>query len=421
MLRATPSATKRERPTLLIALAATILTFFALSLPALANHAPPTSAVPNGTINVADAVRDAAYAKVGVLSTEGLHSDDLGYTEIADVYMAYNPDVCGSPPVGKLYIFIELRDGFTIHDEDPDLQFWADVNHSGERDDGEILDRNDGPAYTETAAEFSVCYTPEADDPALGVGLRLFYDTAGGRTASRLAGQTLAEHIGLKLTFSTAGATPTPTATPTTAPTPTPTATPTTAPTPTPTATPTTAPTPTPTPPPSGDHPFTDVGGSMFEADITWAYEEGITAGCSPSRFCPDNAVTREQMASFLVRALKLPVTNEDFFEDDDASQHEADINRLAAAGITGGCDDDRYCPRANVTREQMASFLARALKLGATSQDFFADDNSSIHEGAINRLAASGITGGCSANAFCPSNPVTRAQMTAFLHRGMR
>lgn len=72
------------------------------------------------------------------------------------------------------------------------------------------------------------------------------------------------------------------------------------------------------------------------------------------------------------------------------------------------------------VTREQMASFLARALSLPTTSTDRFTDDETSIHEASINRLAAAGITGGCTATTFCPRAQVTRGQMAAFLYRGL-
>jgi hypothetical protein len=166
--------------------------------------------------------------------------------------------------------------------------------------------------------------------------------------------------------------------------------------------------------------PFTDIGSSAFKNDILWLYNAGITGGCSATKFCPKANVTREQMASFLARALKLPATTTDFFGDDNSSIHEGDINRLAAAGVTGGCDTGRFCPKSNVTREQMASFLARAFKLPGTTADFFADDETSIHESSINRLAASGITGGCGTGRYCPRANVTREQMAAFLHRAM-
>ena len=163
---------------------------------------------------------------------------------------------------------------------------------------------------------------------------------------------------------------------------------------------------------------FTDIGSSPFYGDIEWLVDQGITSGCSTTRFCPTAAVTRAQMASFLVRALDLPATSRDYFRDDETSPHEADINRLAAAGIASGCDTGRFCPGAKVSREQMASFLSRALALGSASRDYFGDDERSMHEVNINRVAAAAITGGCATARYCPTSTVTREQMAAFLHR---
>ncbi|MEO5966345.1 MAG: glycosyl hydrolase family 18 protein, partial [Candidatus Limnocylindrales bacterium] len=59
-------------------------------------------------------------------------------------------------------------------------------------------------------------------------------------------------------------------------------------------------------------HPYTDV--SSFAKPIEWMYIEGITAGCSSTRYCPGSDVTRAQMAAFLVRALNLPATSTDYF-----------------------------------------------------------------------------------------------------------
>ncbi len=168
----------------------------------------------------------------------------------------------------------------------------------------------------------------------------------------------------------------------------------------------------------TGQYGFSDVIGSAFENDIAWLATVGITGGCGGGQFCPSAAVTREQLASFLARALDLPPSGTDFFTDDDTSAHEGDINRLAASGITGGCADGRFCPGAPVTREQMASLLARALGLPPPTADHFTDDDTSAHEGDINRLAESGITGGCGPGRFCPGTVVNREQMAAFLHR---
>jgi hypothetical protein len=167
---------------------------------------------------------------------------------------------------------------------------------------------------------------------------------------------------------------------------------------------------------------FLDIGSSAFRGDIAWLSATGITRGCTADRerFCPGAEVSRGQMAAFLARALHLPATSTDYFTDDNGIQFEGDINRLAAAGITRGCTTTTFCPDGLVARQQMASFLARALHLPATSTDYFTDDQGSIHEGDINRLAASGITSGCSPTTFCPQVVVTREQMAAFLHRGL-
>lgn len=163
---------------------------------------------------------------------------------------------------------------------------------------------------------------------------------------------------------------------------------------------------------------FSDVAGSQFRADIEWLVKRKITAGCSAGRFCPNAAVSRGQMASFLARALNLPAAPRDYFSDDRGSVHQADINRIAAAGIASGCSATRFCPNAAVTRAEMASFLTRARGLTAASRDFFTDDAASMHHRSINRVAQASITGGCAATRYCPNGLVTRGQMAAFLHR---
>ncbi|MGH2384482.1 MAG: S-layer homology domain-containing protein [Candidatus Limnocylindria bacterium] len=161
-----------------------------------------------------------------------------------------------------------------------------------------------------------------------------------------------------------------------------------------------------------------DIDGSIFADDIAWAYDNGITTGCAPDLFCTESRVTREQMASFLARAMHLPPATRDYFTDDSSSIHEADINRVAEAGITTGCSATRFCPTLVVTREQMASFLARALELPAATRDHFSDDSSSLHQADINRVAEAGVTTGCGGTRYCPTQPVRRGQMAAFLRR---
>jgi hypothetical protein len=169
---------------------------------------------------------------------------------------------------------------------------------------------------------------------------------------------------------------------------------------------------------------FRDVDGSVHETAIKALAAEGISRGCNQAGdlFCPAEPVVRGQMAAFLVRALELPPSDTDAFGDDGDSVHEQDINALAAAGITQGCTADSFCPASPVTRGQMASFLLRGFSLQPVSDDFFADDGHSPHHGAINGLAAAGITAGCDdlQSRFCPGAQVSRAQMATFLARAL-
>ncbi len=165
--------------------------------------------------------------------------------------------------------------------------------------------------------------------------------------------------------------------------------------------------------------PFTDISDSKFVNDIVWAWENGITAGCSPTQFCPDGLVTRGPMATFLSRALDLPATSTDFFTDDEGNTHEAATSTASRPPGSPSAAVRHVPARAVlVTRAQMATFLTRGYHLPATSTDFFTDDEGSTHEVNINRVAAAGITHGCGPTTFCPNGIVTRGQMTAFLHR---
>jgi hypothetical protein len=164
--------------------------------------------------------------------------------------------------------------------------------------------------------------------------------------------------------------------------------------------------------------PFTDIAASPFKSDIEWVYLAGITTGCTPTLYCPDGFVTREQMASFLARSLHLTGSAPDAFTDDETSIHEANINLVAKAGIASGCAVNKFCPKGLVSREQMASFLARAKHLSGAAPDAFTDDETSIHEPNINLVARDGIATGCGGTKYCPVADVTRGQMAAFLHR---
>jgi SpoIID/LytB domain protein len=167
---------------------------------------------------------------------------------------------------------------------------------------------------------------------------------------------------------------------------------------------------------------FADVPAThQFAGEVLGLNVLRITTGCTATTFCPTGHVTRGEMAAFLARALGLAtVDGGDSFTDDDDSYFEADIEALLAAGITNGCTETSFCPGKVVTRGEMAAFIVRGFTLDPSSGDSFADDNDSFFEADIEALAAAGVTSGCTDTGFCPGAPVTREQMAAFLVRAL-
>jgi hypothetical protein len=172
---------------------------------------------------------------------------------------------------------------------------------------------------------------------------------------------------------------------------------------------------------------FGDVPPTNWAAPwIERLYAAGITGGCGAGVYCPNSNITRAQMAVFLLVAEHgigyIPPDATGIFSDVPADNGFAKwIEQMANEGITGGCGGGNYCPYAPVTREQMAVFLLVAEHgTGYTPPDstgVFTDvPADSPFAPWIEQLAAEGITGGCGGGKFCPSTPVTRAQMAVFL-----
>jgi serine protease AprX len=170
------------------------------------------------------------------------------------------------------------------------------------------------------------------------------------------------------------------------------------------------------------EHPFHDF--------VNTINRHHITAGCHDGTvFCPDEPVTRAQIAVLLMKAKfgadhVPPAETGTVFADVHVGDFAAAwIEELASLGITGGCDATRYCPDAPVTRGEMAVFLLKTL-LGSgytppTAQHIFQDvpaDYFSIDW--IEDLYNRGITGGCQPVPllYCPDTPNTRGEMAVFL-----
>ncbi|HEX9943588.1 MAG TPA: S-layer homology domain-containing protein [Thermoanaerobaculia bacterium] len=160
-------------------------------------------------------------------------------------------------------------------------------------------------------------------------------------------------------------------------------------------------------------------------------YARGISFGCgsSPLLFCPENNVSRAEMAVFLLRAKEgaayvPPACTTPRFADVPCSSPFAPwINELVARGVTAGCGGGNYCPTTAVTRDQMAVFLLVTKEGAGYSPDstcLSAPFNDvpcySPFARWIRELVTRGVTAGCGGGYYCPSTPVTRAQMSIFL-----
>lgn len=175
--------------------------------------------------------------------------------------------------------------------------------------------------------------------------------------------------------------------------------------------------------------PLTDVPASHWAyAHISRLYHSAITTGCGGNLFCPSQNVTRGQMAAFIVRAKEgepsgactvAPFT--DVPAGDPFCKY---IQRMAALGVTTGCGGGKYCPANNVTRQEMAAFIIRALEgnpvasyCGTTSPFSDVPANSAFC-GHAKRLLELNITTGCGAGKYCPTQTVNRETMAVFLAR---
>jgi hypothetical protein len=172
---------------------------------------------------------------------------------------------------------------------------------------------------------------------------------------------------------------------------------------------------------------FSDVPANhLFYTEITKLSARGVTLGCGGDSYCPEVIVTREQMAAFIVRALGQPnpaaPASQRFADVPPTHPFYGFIDQMAVRQITLGCSSSTYCPGSLVTREQMAAFMIRALgeffPAAPASQRFADVPPTHPFYGFIDQMAIRQITLGCGNMNYCPSSPVTRAQMAAFLVR---
>lgn len=167
---------------------------------------------------------------------------------------------------------------------------------------------------------------------------------------------------------------------------------------------------------------FSDVpDGSIFSEPVRQAAADGITGGCTATRFCLVNGVTRAQAVTFLWRAAGAPAVDGPGFGDVPADAYYASAVRWAQTrGITGGCSDGSFCPSRTTTRGELVTFLWRAAGQpdeGASS-GFEDVPAGAFYERAVTWAVQKKITQGVSPTRFAPGSTVTRGQAVLFLSR---
>jgi hypothetical protein len=172
---------------------------------------------------------------------------------------------------------------------------------------------------------------------------------------------------------------------------------------------------------------FPDVPTSQqFYKFIENLFHNGITGGCGGGAYCPVGSTTRGQMAVFLLKGKHgksyIPPPCSGVFPDVSCPSQFADwIEELYHEGITGGCGGGNYCPSNPVRRDQMAAFLLKAEHGSGYAPPVCAGlfpDVACPSQFAdwIEQLFHESITGGCGGGNYCPTSPNTRGQMAVFL-----
>ena len=175
---------------------------------------------------------------------------------------------------------------------------------------------------------------------------------------------------------------------------------------------------------------FEDVSTGVYESAITWMILHRVTSGCTPTMFCPDANLLRQQFVTFLWRAAGQPTStylgSEAFSDVPEGVYSDQAIGWAVSNGVTRGCTqgqfgdpDWRFCPEEPVTRGQMATLLYRHVEAEYLGQaPVYTDvEPGSYYESSVVWLTDFQVVSGCNATQFCPNRNATRAEAAAFIN----
>ncbi|MHB8171587.1 MAG: S-layer homology domain-containing protein [Thermincolia bacterium] len=168
--------------------------------------------------------------------------------------------------------------------------------------------------------------------------------------------------------------------------------------------------------------PYPDIKGHWAQRDITFLANRKIVTGFEDGAFRPSGRVTRVQLAVMLVRAKGLPLeeAGNDFKDVTATFWANKEITAAKKAGIIGGYPDGTFKPANQVTRQEIATMIARAFPLGSTGSVSFKDTKNSWARNDIAKLAGAGIIGGYEDDTFRPTRTATRAEVSSILARAI-
>lgn len=173
--------------------------------------------------------------------------------------------------------------------------------------------------------------------------------------------------------------------------------------------------------------PFNDMENTVWAKEaVSNLYKAGIISGKSKTEFVPSDVVTREEFTKMVVLAF---LGNPGDVECDfgDVSGWSAPYIALAAnQGVVSGVGDGIFNPKGNISREQAATIIARAINKGGEFEEYKTnfDDNTSISSWAkegVAFLAGKGIVSGRGNNLFCPADNMTRAEAAVIIYNSMK
>ena len=181
--------------------------------------------------------------------------------------------------------------------------------------------------------------------------------------------------------------------------------------------------------PGTGVNPFTDISEKdWFYGDVMFVYENGLMLGTSKTLFSPHGTAMRGMMATILWRMEGSPVPKgKNSFTDVEAGKWYADaITWTTENGIFAGYGKDKFCPDDPITREQLAAIFYRYADYkgydltvkGDLDKFKDADKITDYAKTAMQWAVGSGLVKGKSGNLLDPQGTATRAEIAAMLHR---